>query len=158
MSELKRPTPELINLANDVLSVRNEINADKLSSLFSEVTLIQYNLLKRIWSELPTCTECPKTKITLQEMQAKSDLPMNRISQAVTGLNDAGLVSWERGKNGTYITLTSGGYDRFRKQEQMLLSYLDNVIDIIGMERFKEILAAMGELESALNQAEPAGN
>ena len=155
MNELKRPTPELINLANDVLSVRNEINADKLNNLFSVVTLIQYGHLKRIWPELPTCTECPKSKITLQEMQAESELPMNHISKAVERLNNAGLVSWKRNESGTYITLTDGGFERFKKQERILLSYLDNVIDIIGMDRFKEILQATEELESALNQATP---
>ena len=57
---------------------------------------------------------------------------------------------------GTYIVLTEDGFRRFKLQQNLLLSYIDNTIDILGFGRFKEILKGMEELESALNEASPA--
>ncbi len=150
MTELKRNREELIKHITKMLFTRNEMRMDKFNKLFSEISLVQFNLMKDIWPELLYCETCPETAVTLQELESRKNLPINRISQAVEQLNNAGLVSWERGEVGTFIKVKEAGFESFKKQEKHLLEFLDKLFDSIGIDRFNDIINGMNELEDAI--------
>lgn len=151
MSELKRPKSELIDIAQEMLNVREEISTDRLSQLFSEITVVNYNILKRIWPELTECESLPTSKITLQDMQKSAEIPMHYISKIVERLSDAGLVSWERNESGTYIQLAEYGYNLFKKQQEILLRFFNQLINVMGLEKFHDTIMAVKEIETIIN-------
>ena len=150
MTDLKRNREELIKHISKMLFTRNEMRIDKFNKLFSEISLVHFNLMKDIWPELLYCESCPENPVTLQELESRKNRPLNRISQAVEQLNNAGLVSWERGEVGTFIKVKESGFEAFKRQEKLLLEFLDRLFDYIGIERFNEIINGMNELEDAI--------
>ena len=155
MSNSKIDTLELTQLANELLSVRGQINTDTLTGLFSELSPLQYNVLKRLWPEISSTNTCPEDRITLQEIQEVTNLQMTYISQTIERIANAGLIVWERGESGTYVILSQHGFTKFKKQQEILLSYFERVLDRIGVDRFKQIVAAMKELENILDECAP---
>lgn len=155
MSEMIVPRTEIIKDTDAILHIREEVIKDKIDSVFSKLSLLDYRMLKRVWPEIGSSEEIPEEKVFLQTIQAEFGIPMNRISQAVENMNNKGLIDWKRAESGTYIQITDRGFSLFREQQEILFSYIGRVVNKLGIERMHEIVQAMNDLENAMSSEMP---
>ena len=155
MSEMTVPRTELIKDTDAILHIREEVVKDKIDSVFSKLSLLDYRMLKRVWPEIGNEEKIPEEKVFLQTLQEEFDIPMSKISQAVESMNNKGLIDWKRAESGTYIQVTNRGFSLFREQQEILFSYFGRVFNRLGIERMHEIVQALNELEHAMNSEMP---
>lgn len=155
MSEMIIPRTEIIQDTDAILRIREEVIKDKIDTVFSKLSLLDYRVLKRVWPEIGNGEKLPEEKVLLQTIHAESGIPMNRISQVVENMNNKGLIDWKRAESGTYIQVTERGFNLFREQQEILFSYIGRVVNKVGIERMHEIVQAMNELEDAMNSEMP---
>ena len=138
---------ELKKLSDKVIFARAELNLDRLENVFSEMSLIDYELIRKIWPQLRDDENCTTKTIYLQEMQEKTGIPMNQISKAIQKLSDRNLIDWKRGESGTYIEINQFGRNKFKEQQLRLLDYFDRVVERMGFERLNEMVSVLNEVE-----------
>lgn len=155
MNEMKIPKDQVIKNTDAILHIREEVVKDKIDSVFSKISLVDYRVFKRIWPEIGNVEEIPEEKVFLQTIHDNFGIPMNRISQVVESMNNKGLVKWERAESGTYIQVSERGFALFKEQQDILFSYIGRVVNRLGIDRMNEIVLAMTELEEALNSEKP---
>ncbi len=153
MKNLKNDRQLLMKLANETVIFREEINTDRLEVAFSDISPLEYVVLRSLWPQLEECEECPKNQIYLQQIQEKQiHVPMNRISAMVEKLKNKGLVKWEIGSSGTYIQMSEAGFERFQKQQLTMLKFFDEVVEKMGREKLDEMFEYMKECRSAMRE------
>lgn len=155
MSEMIVPRTEIIKDTDAILHIREEVIKDKIDSVFSKLSLLDYRMLKRVWPEIGSSEKIPEEKVFLQTIQGEFGIPMSRISQTVESMNNKGLIDWKRAESGTYIQVTDRGFSLFCEQQEILFSYIGRVVKKVGIERMHEIVQAMNDLEEALNSEMP---
>ncbi len=155
MNKTVVPREVLIKDADAILHAREDVIKDRLSSLFSKMSIADCRICKRIWPDIISLEEAPKNRVYLQSLPEILGLSMSEISQLVERLQNSGIVLWERGESGTYIQMTGKGFSLYHTQQDILLSYMERVIAKLGQERLTEILASLEELEDALNSEVP---
>ncbi len=152
MAEYKHGTEELKKLSDNVIFARAELNLDRLENVFSEMSLIDYELIRKIWPQLRDDENSKTGIIYLSEMQERTGIPMNQISRAVQKLSDKNLVDWKRGESGTYIEISSYGRTRFKEQQIRLLKYFDRVVERMGFDRLNEMISILNEVEYIMKE------
>ncbi len=147
MADYRHEIGELKKLSDKVIFARAELNLDRLENVFSEMSLIDYELIRKIWPQLRDDENCTTKTIYLQEMQEKTGIPMNQISKAIQKLSDRNLIDWKRGESGTYIEINQFGRNKFKEQQLRLLDYFDRVVERMGFERLNEMVSVLNEVE-----------
>ncbi|MDY6221260.1 MAG: hypothetical protein ACOYBH_04195 [Candidatus Alectryocaccobium sp.] len=147
MADYRHEIDELKKLSDKVIFARAELNLDRLENVFSEMSLIDYELIRKIWPQLRDDENCATKTIYLQEMQEKTGIPMNQISKAIQKLSDRNLIDWKRGESGTYIEINQFGRNKFKDQQLRLLDYFDRVVERMGFERLNEMVSVLNEVE-----------
>lgn len=144
---------ELLKLGNQMIHLRDIMAKDHLHTIFSEVPILEYNLIMGIWPMLQSDIDAECPDVYLQQIFENSRLEMNQVSKLVQNLSDKGLVVWERAEKGTYISISSFGREKMRGQQQILLEYFCHVITKIGETRFREVIETLNEVETVMEQA-----
>ena len=147
MADYRHEIDELKKLSDKIIFARAELNLDRLENVFSEMSLIDYELIRKIWPQLRDDENCTTKTIYLQEMQEKTGIPMNQISKAIQKLSDRNLIDWKRGESGTYIEINQFGRNKFKDQQLRLLDYFDRVVERMGFERLNEMVSVLNEVE-----------
>ncbi|MDO4616916.1 MAG: hypothetical protein Q4B03_05610 [Lachnospiraceae bacterium] len=158
MSKPVMTREELIKHADAMLLSHENVLKDKIDALYTKMSVMDCRFFRKIWPNVINMEEVPSDKIYLQTIQADSGQPMSRVSRQIERLQNNGLVLWERGESGTYIQMSNKGFDLYQEQMDILLNYIERVIDKLGEERMKQIIKAIAELESALNSEMPAAD
>ncbi len=147
---------ELIKHADAILLSHEDVLKHQIDSLYSKMPASECRFCRRIWPDIINMDEPPKEKIYLSTLQASSGQTMSKISQQVEKMQNQGLVIWERGESGTYIQMTGKGFRLYHEQMEILLSYMQRVINKLGVERVQEITKAVADLKDALTSEMPA--
>lgn len=153
MAETIYTNDQYVELGKELLFFRNNLTQDRLTRLFSEISLFNFVILEHLWPDLVHTDTCPENEIYLQDMTDIFERDIHEISKLVQALRDDGLVLWKQGENGTYVQMSPSGYERFRSQQLTIRSYFKKVITKVGLERFREMMDIMEEMENILNEA-----
>lgn len=152
MAETIYLNDQYVELGKELLFFRNNLTQDRLTRIFSEVTLFDFVVLEHLWPELIHEDVRPEREIYLQDMTDIFERDIHEISKLVQALRDNGLVRWEQGENGTYVRMSQSGYESFHSQQLAIRSYFKKVISKVGLERFREMMDIMEEMENILNE------
>jgi len=139
---------DIISLANQMIMLQESIEDEHLKKVFKEIDIIDYNLLKKIYSSVSE--EHVNEPIYLKVLAPQLNVAPNRVSRITQHLQDRGYIYWEHDGAGTYIRLSETGLDKMKKQENLLGEYYYNVVKKIGYIRFLQLLDAMGEYRKVL--------
>lgn len=152
MTKLKTPRNHLIELTRQTLTLRSLMSNDHLTNIFSEMNLIDYSLIQKIWPILENDIDAECKPIHLKQIEAMSNLSMPQISKIVQHLQEKGLILWERDEEGTYILPSPHGRDVLSGQQQVLLEFFDRIIEKIGEEKYYDILNTLELLENVIQE------
>ncbi len=156
MSETVVSREELIKHADQLLLSHEDVLKGKIDALYSKLPVMECRLIRKIWPDIINMDEAPKNKIYLQTLQAQSGMTMSRVSQQVEKMQNSGLILWERGESGTYIQMTDKGFKLYHEQMEILLAYIERVMNKLGADHLREIIKYLAELEDALTTEMPS--
>lgn len=148
MSENDFTKEDIISLANQMVMLQESIEDEHLKKVFKEIDIIDYNLLKRVYSNVSD--EHVNEPIYLKVLAPKLKVVPNRVSKITQHLQDRGYIYWEHDSAGTYIRLSETGLAKMKKQEEKLGEYYYNVVKRIGYLRFLQLIDTMSEYRKIL--------
>lgn len=133
-------------LSNELIYQRYLVERDHIQKLFTELKLAEYVALGRI------IETGGLSKVYLKDLAAEMSMPIATTSRMIHELNDKGLVSWKHEMNGkgTYVSITEGGRKKYAEQARLLKRFTKKVTDRFGIEREKQFLTMLRELESVI--------
>lgn len=134
---------DIISLANQMVMLQGSIEDEHLKKVFKEIDIIDYNLLKRIYSSVSE--EHVNEPIYLKVLAPQLSVQPNRVSRITQHLQERGYIYWEHDGAGTYIRLSENGLVRMKKQQEILGEYYYNVVKKMGYVRFISLVNAMSE-------------
>lgn len=139
---------QITNLEEYFLEVRYKMDRDHLRELFDQVSFADFLTLKKIVVHYHLSE--PGNRAYLRDIQQEMALPLPTISKMAGHLSDMGYIVWTHDpgtNNGTYIALTSLGLEALNNQQQKLGKHVRDMVEIMGEQRFIEILKGIEELE-----------
>lgn len=144
---------QYIELGNEIIRLRNNLGNESLRQLFSIIPLPDYLVLMILMRNLELHQE--DKKVYLKEITAELKMQMPAVSTMVQRLQNAGFVIWKHdgtGTEGTYITLSEHGRDLVERQREILADYFEKVVSRLGIDRTKEIMSSMKELQDVMDE------
>lgn len=153
MTGKEKVEKQYIELGNEIIRLRNNLGNDSLRRLFSIIPLPEYLVLTMLMRNLELYQE--DKKVYLKEIAAELNMKMPVVSGLVQRLQGSGLVIWKHdgaGNEGTYITLSEHGRTLLTEQREILADYFEKVVSSLGIPRTREIMQAMQDLQSVMDQ------
>lgn len=144
---------QYMELGNEIIRLRNNLGNDSLRQLFCVIPLPEYLVLTILMRNLELHQE--DKKVYLKEIAAEMKMKMPAVSALVQKLQSSGLVIWQHdgaGNEGTYITLSEHGRTLLTEQRKILADYFEKVVSCLGISRTMEIMGAMQELQSVMDE------
>lgn len=144
---------ETKELSNELTYRHYIMSKEKISELFSDVTIPEYIALYTIVSESEN-TVIYSGRTYLKDLSEKMQLTIRQTSKMVGELKERGLLLWSHdgnGSAGTYVTITETGKKLFYEQEQILKEYYERVIKKFGKENLIELLQLMKQLDTVMS-------
>lgn len=142
-----------IQLTEEMAYVRHIVSREHIDNLFTELSPLEYTTLTALCRRMGLHKQ--DEKVYLAEIAEEMNLPIQQVSKMAQSLSNRGLVYWKhdgKGEKGTYITLSEIGKESYEQQRVRLGHYYGAVMDELGEDRFREILKALRDLESAMNK------
>lgn len=140
---------ELLQLGRALLRLRSTMGAEHLKNIFKEMSFMDYEVLSLLVTKMNLHTA---DKIYLSEVSKELDVPIQRVSAMAKNLQGKGFVYWthDNSGKGTYIKLSELGKETMEAQQKTLLQYFSAIVNRIGVDEFKAILAHMESLEQIM--------
>ena len=138
---------DMTQLANELTYRKYLFGNDDFRNFFKELRIIDYVVLHTIL-ENEKSAALYSGRTYLKELSDKMQMSIRQTSQVVRELKEKGFLVWSHdgdGSEGTYVTITEEGLERFRKQENSLKNFLGSVIDKFGQENLIQLLRLMKE-------------
>ncbi len=152
----KKEMNEVGGLSYALIYHRYLMNKGKAQNLFTELSLQQYLLLRRV-TVGEGQSKAPLKKTYLRDLAENMELSIHSVSKLVGDMKDKGLVYWSHdgnGSEGTYIIVTEHGKQKMETQEKILYGYYGRVIEKFGKESLKELLLQLERLEEVMKEEE----
>lgn len=140
---------ELLQLGRALLRLRSTMGAEHFKNIFKEMSFMDYEVLSLLVTKMNLHTA---DKIYLSEVSKELDVPIQRVSAMAKNLQGKGFVYWthDNSGKGTYIKLSELGKETMEAQQKTLLKYFSAIVNRIGVDEFKAILAHMESLEQIM--------
>ncbi len=140
---------DLVQLANQMLQIRQTIDSDHLKKIFTKISLIDFTALKRVYGK--TTEEHINEPIYLTSLTEQFNMTISQVSTGVKRLQTKGYIYWEHDEKGTFIRLSETGHRLMGEQQEILNDYLYNVVKRIGYLRFISLIDSIKSLEEVMD-------
>ncbi len=141
---------DLVQLANQMLQIRQTIDSDHLKKIFTKISLIDFTTLKKVYGK--TTEEHITEPIYLTALSEQFGVSISQVSTGVKRLQNKGYIYWEHDEKGTYIRLSETGHRLMGEQQEILNEYFYNVVKRIGYVRFISLIDQIKGLEEVMEE------
>ncbi len=145
---------EFLPLSYELIYRRYLINRGKGAGLFTELTRSEYIALHILINHSVDQTVLTH-KTYLWELSEEMQASIYAVSNMISNLKRRGFVKWSHdgtGEDGTYVIVTDSGLRAMERQEAILKTYYDQVIEQFGQDRLKSLLKEMKQLDLVMDQ------
>ncbi len=155
LSQNISPASDIGWLANEITYRRYMLNRVSMQCYFREVTAEEYILLCMCLAAERESEQSDAARIYFSTIMEQMRLTLRQTSSLIGKLRDRGFVVWshdDTGDEGTYIVLTKAGREIALKQEKILITYYEHVIEKFGKTKFVELIQMMDQLDTIMNE------
>lgn len=122
---------------------------EQITNAFHDLSEPEYIVLQTI-AEGELETEQYPGRTYLRKLAEKMQMTIQQASRLVDRLKERGLLIWShdgKGEEGTYTIITETGKEMIAKQDEIMKSFYENVVERYGKDNIVQLLTMMKDLE-----------